>query len=70
MKKIKSGYVYNPKERIKNACLQDDIYIVFTILWWARTEDCMFRTKRWITKKKIVEEYEYGWYVPSHQELG
>ena len=70
MTKLKLNCVYTPKERIKNACLQDDIYVLLTFLWWVKTKDAMLGITRWNTKKRILDEYEYGWYVPTHQEMG
>jgi len=70
MERIKVHGVYVPKQRIKNAMLYDDCYVLSTFLWWVRTEDTMLGVTRWYTKKEFLEDYEYGWYVPNHQELG
>ena len=70
MEKIKINCVYVPKQRIKNAMLYDDCRVLSTFLWWVKTEDTMLGVTRWHTIKEFLEDYDYSWYVPSHQELG
>ena len=70
MDKIKSGDVYLPKKRIKNGFVYSNVYVTFIFLWWAKIEDTTLGITRWVSKKKFLEEYKYGWYIPTHQEMG
>jgi hypothetical protein len=68
--KIKNHSVYTPKQKIKDTLLYDVVYVSSVFLWWVRTEDLFFTIKRWTTKKKFLENYEYERYIPTHQEMG